>query len=223
MLDALSSIFFAVGFLSFAATVISLIVLLVKKLAKKDTKKAKNISLYIYCVCFLCIVGFIATIMMNSEPTANDETVTETEQTEIIEEATDTTTKKQSTTSKKTTKATTTEEPYIPPTLPKEPEPDFKEIYKAYQKNSLTAEDKYEGNRYEITAKVYEMDTDGLFNLTGGAILTMKTSVGNTIVFFYAEFERDEEDWLRTIEVGDTITFEGTCSNWSYWTDCEHT
>lgn len=97
----------------------------------------------------------------------------------------------------------------------------FDEIYKAYKENELRADDKYQYNRYRITAKINGMSTGGLFNLTGGATLTMEKRVGNTIVFFYAEFEKDQEEALKKVNVGDTITFEGECLNAGSWSDCE--
>lgn len=98
---------------------------------------------------------------------------------------------------------------------------DFSEIYKAYEENELRAKDIYKNNRYRITAKVNKITTDGLFNLTGGATLTMELKVDNTIVFFYAEFEKDQEEELKTINVGDTITFEGKCLSAGTWSDCK--
>ena len=65
------------------------------------------------------------------------------------------------------------------------------------------------------------MTTGGILNLTGGATLTMETRIDNTIVFFYAEFERDQEEALKTVNVGDTITFDGTCISAGNWEDCE--
>lgn len=97
----------------------------------------------------------------------------------------------------------------------------FDEIYRAYKENELRADDTYQYNRYRITAKINGMETDGLFNLTGGATLTMETQVDNTIVFFYAEFEREQEEALKSVNVGDTITFEGKCLSAGSWTDCE--
>lgn len=96
----------------------------------------------------------------------------------------------------------------------------FADIYTEVKRNKLSAEDLYDGNRYEITAKVNGMETGGLFNLTGGATLTMETQVGDTIVFFTAEFEKEQEDSLKQISVGDTITFIGTCYGANF-TDCE--
>lgn len=96
----------------------------------------------------------------------------------------------------------------------------FADIYTEVKRNKLSAEDLYDGNRYEITAKVNGMETGGLFNLTGGATLTMGTQVGDTIVFFTAEFEKEQEDSLKQISVGDTITFIGTCYGANF-TDCE--
>ena len=41
------------------------------------------------------------------------------------------------------------------------------------------------------------------------------------IVVFLAEFERDQEEALKNIKVGDEITFEGTCYSAGSWSDCE--
>mgnify|MGYP000622887392 FL=1 len=97
----------------------------------------------------------------------------------------------------------------------------FDEIYRAYEDNELVADDMYKHNRYQITAKIDGMTNDGLFNLTGGATLTLETKVDNTIVVFYAEFEKDQEDNLKTVKVGDTITFIGECLSAGSWSDCE--
>jgi hypothetical protein len=96
----------------------------------------------------------------------------------------------------------------------------FDEIYKAFKQNELVAKEKYNGNRYKITAKINGMNTGGLFNLTGGATLTMEKKVGNTTVFFYAEFEKDQEEALKKVVVGDTITFYGECWGGRF-SDCE--
>lgn len=97
----------------------------------------------------------------------------------------------------------------------------FDEIYQAYKENELVADDLYQYNRYRVTAKINGMTNNGLFNLTGGATLTLEKRVGNTIVFFYAEFEKEQEENLKTVKVGDTITFEGKCLNAGNWSECE--
>lgn len=97
----------------------------------------------------------------------------------------------------------------------------FEEIYQAYKENELVADDLYKGRRYEVTATVNGMETGGLMNMTGGATLTMEKKIGNTIVVFLAEFERDQEETLKNIKVGDEITFEGTCYSAGSWSDCE--
>lgn len=97
----------------------------------------------------------------------------------------------------------------------------FDEIYHAYKENELVADDLYQHNRYRVTAKINGMTNDGLFNLTGGATLTLETKVDNTIVFFYAEFEKEQEENLKTVKVGDTITFEGKCLDAGNWSECE--
>lgn len=98
---------------------------------------------------------------------------------------------------------------------------EFDEIYRAYKENELRADDTYKNNRYRITAKVNGMSNGGLLNATGGATLTMEKQVDNTIVFFYAEFEKEQEDNLKQLNVGDTITFEGECLSAGSWSDCE--
>lgn len=97
----------------------------------------------------------------------------------------------------------------------------FDEIYQAYKDNELAADDLYQGNRYRIEAEINGMTNDGLANLTGGATLTMQRQVGDTIVFFYAEFEADQEEALKSVSVGDTIVFDGTCESAGMWEDCQ--
>ena len=97
----------------------------------------------------------------------------------------------------------------------------FDEIYYAYKENELAADDLYQYNRYRVTAKINGISSDGLLNLTGGAILTLETKVDNTIVFFCAEFEKEQEENLKTVKVGDTITFEGKCLDAGNWSECE--
>ena len=97
----------------------------------------------------------------------------------------------------------------------------FDEIYYAYKENELVADDLYQYNRYRVTAKINGMTNDGLFNMTGGAMLTLETKVDNTIVFFYAEFEKEQKEKLKSVKVGDTITFEGKCLDAGNWTECE--
>lgn len=96
----------------------------------------------------------------------------------------------------------------------------FADIYREFKRNELNAKDLYNGNRYEITGKINGMETGGLFNMTGGATLTMETKVDNTVVFFTAEFEKEQEDKLKQISVGETITFIGTCYGGNF-TNCD--
>lgn len=96
----------------------------------------------------------------------------------------------------------------------------YAEIYSAYEENELRAEDTYEGRRFVIYAKINGMETGGLLNLTGGATLTMEYQVGNTIVFFLAEFEKEQEGLLKDVNVGDYVYFEGACHGGN-WDDCE--
>lgn len=96
----------------------------------------------------------------------------------------------------------------------------FADIYREFKRNELNAKDLYNGKRYEITAKINGISSSGLLNLTGGATLTMEQQVDSTIVFFTAEFEKEQEEVLKELSVGDTITFIGTCYGGNF-TDCE--
>lgn len=96
----------------------------------------------------------------------------------------------------------------------------FADIYREFKRNELNAKDLYNGKRYEITAKINGISASGLLNLTGGATLTMEQQVDSTIVFFTAEFEKEQEEVLKELSVGDTITFTGTCYGGNF-TDCE--
>ena len=96
----------------------------------------------------------------------------------------------------------------------------FADIYREFKRNELNAKELYNGNRYQITAEINGMSSSGLLNLTGGATLTMKEQVDGTIVFFTAEFEEEQEDALKELSVGDTITFTGTCYGGNF-SDCE--
>lgn len=97
----------------------------------------------------------------------------------------------------------------------------FEDIYREYKANELRAKDTYYNNRYQITATISGMKTTGLLNLTGGATLTMMKDVDGTTIVFYAEFEKDQEEALKNIDVGDSITFEGECTGVGAWTDCK--
>lgn len=96
----------------------------------------------------------------------------------------------------------------------------FADIYRELKANELRAKDEFDGNRYQITGKVNGISTGGLFNLTGGATLTMENEVDGTTVFYTAEFEKEQEENLKQINEGDTITFIGTCSGGHFY-DCE--
>lgn len=96
----------------------------------------------------------------------------------------------------------------------------FADIYREFKRNELNAKDLYNGNRYRIAAEINGISSSGLLNLTGGATLTMKEQVDGTIVFFTAEFEKEQEDALKELSVGDTITFTGTCYGGNF-SDCE--
>lgn len=97
----------------------------------------------------------------------------------------------------------------------------YSEIYNAYKQNELRADEQYKNNRYRITAKVDEISNDGLLNFSGEIKVTMECNVDNTIVILYATFEKEQEEALKNINIGDTITFEGKCLSEYTWSECK--
>lgn len=98
---------------------------------------------------------------------------------------------------------------------------DFPTFYAAYKENELVADDTYQYNRYRLSGIINQMTDDGLFNMGGKIKVTLQNTVDNTIVFFFAEFEKDQAEALKTVKVGDTITFEGKCLGAGNWSECE--
>lgn len=206
-------VFVILGAIMFILTPILLMIALAKTIRRKQSKK--------WWV--LCLVGLVLFVVfeliaaeVNPNPPQNDHAVSQE-----VEPETEPIVK-----SEETTISTEAEEPSIEEgasSVDKEIDLSvtFEEVYRAYKENELRADDTYKGNVYRITAKVNGMKTGGLLNFTGGATLTMEKQIDSTIVFFYAEFEKEQEENLKTINVGDTITFEGKCLSAGTWTDCE--
>lgn len=179
---------------------ITFIIFIIQAIRKKPNKKIWGFaSLGCLAVLIICFIASPPADSTSQEPVSEKTTVTET-------------TKKQTTAKETTTK----KEKYEKADL----SVNYKDIYLAYKKNELSANEKYEYNRYRVKAKVNKIDTDGMFNMTGGATLTMQCKVNNTIVLLSAEFEKDQEKNLKNIAVGDTIVFEGKCLSSQVWSEC---
>jgi hypothetical protein len=219
-MSALVAIF---GVLSIPVGFIAFIVMIVLAATKNRQWKRWLItwlsSIAVFIICFsidLPSDNESDYVSVESIETSIVESHTFKESQPLTEESTVTTTKPDTETTSITTEQTITEqtEDLIDTSVT------FADIYRDREANKLVADEKYNGNRYRITAKINGMSTGGLLNLTGGATLTMEVKVDNTIVFFLAEFEREQEDALKKIVVGDTITFDGVCYGGSF-TDCE--
>lgn len=176
---------------------ITFIIFIIQAIRKKPNKKIWGFaSLGCLAVLIICFIASPPADSTSQQPVSEKTTVTET-------------TKKETTTKKK-------KEKYEKADL----SVDYKDIYLLYKKNEIRANEKYEYNRYRVKAKVNKIDTDGMFNMTGGATLTMQCKVNNTIVLLSAEFEKDQEKNLKNIDVGDTIIFEGKCLSSQVWSEC---
>ncbi len=208
------NVFVILGAIMFILTPILMVIALIKTIRRKKSKKW-------WVLCLVGLVLFVVFELIAAEVNPNPPAQNDRSVLQEVEPKTEPIVK-----SEETTVSTETEESSIEvETSSVEKEIDlsvsFDEVYRAYKENELRADDTYKGNVYRITAKVNGMKTGGLLNLTGGAILTMEKQIDSTIVFFYAEFEKEQEENLKKINVGDTITFEGKCLSAGTWTECE--
>lgn len=96
----------------------------------------------------------------------------------------------------------------------------FDTIYKEFKENKLRAEDKYKDNYYRVTAKVNSIGEAGLLNLKDETKLSMEIRVDGQRVAISATFNKFQKDNLKSISVGDTITFDGECYTANVWSDC---
>ena len=97
---------------------------------------------------------------------------------------------------------------------------DFNAVYKEYKSNEVRAEETYGDKRYRVTGTVNALTDGGLANLFGGTTVTLVRQVGNTTVYFFASFPKDQKDAIMKINTGDEITFVGEYSKMSFYS-CE--
>lgn len=97
---------------------------------------------------------------------------------------------------------------------------DFNAVYKEYKSNEVRAEETYGDKRYRVTGTVNALTDGGLANLFGGTTVTLVRQVGNTTVYFFASFSKDQKDAIMKINTGDEITFVGEYSKMSFYS-CE--
>ena len=97
---------------------------------------------------------------------------------------------------------------------------DFNAVYKEYKSNEVRAEETYGDKRYRVTGTVNGLTDSGLANLFGGTTVTLVRQVGNTTVYFFASFSKDQKDAIMKINTGDEITFVGEYSKMSFYS-CE--
>lgn len=113
------------------------------------------------------------------------------------------------------------------------------ELYDAYEKNPLVADDNYKGNRYKFTGTIDSIDDtvySGWYTSTDivANIITEDFLFGDEIICQVTVTEDDknyhlwcifdeetQRDKLTQIAIGDTITIEGTCADWGNWKECE--
>lgn len=99
---------------------------------------------------------------------------------------------------------------------------DMSKMYKAYDKNELTADDKYKGNYYTFTGSFQTVKDDGLVNEVFdeiGVVVSVKTNTKKLIIV--CKFDDTERDNLKKFSKGDIIEINGKCLSWGSWTDCK--
>jgi len=98
----------------------------------------------------------------------------------------------------------------------------FIEIKKAYGVNSLSADDKYKGNTYTLYGELSTIKDDGIVNKLLDSIgVTMVFRDGTSINYAFCYFKADQRDKLATYQKGEYILFQGECSSWGNWSNCE--
>lgn len=97
---------------------------------------------------------------------------------------------------------------------------DFDTVYKEYKANEVRAEETYGKKRYRVVGNVNALTDDGLMNLMGGVTMTLTRKVGNTTVFFFASFPKDQKEKIMQINAGDDITIVGEMRNLNFFS-CE--
>lgn len=97
---------------------------------------------------------------------------------------------------------------------------DFDTVYKEYKANEVRAEETYGKKRYRVFGNVNALTDDGLMNLMGGVTVTLTRKVGNTTVFFFASFPKDQKEKIMQINAGDDITIVGEMRNLNFFS-CE--
>lgn len=90
-----------------------------------------------------------------------------------------------------------------PPATPME----LNTIYADFQKNELNAKDTHIGQRYKITAEVYEITEN---NVKVSTDIVYPGSTGSFAVTL--EYE-GQLDFVKTLENGNIVTFEGTLTD----------
>ena len=191
---------------SIIATPILLLVSLIKWIRKKPVKKILLSALFSFCTIFVCSFIGALSMMPDSSNNANfeDDVISQQEDDRQNEEE------------------NICEHLWVE-TSREEPTEEEQGI--SYQKCEVCGETRrwfIPKIEHVVTFdEIYEMATGGLLNWSGGATLTMETTVDNTIVFFYASFEKEQEEALKSIDVGDEITFEGECLSAGTWIECE--
>jgi len=105
--------------------------------------------------------------------------------------------------------------------------PNFNKLMKVLQEGDtliITKLDRFARNTVEgINVVQYLLDRGVRVNILNMGTVD-NTPTGKlilTVMLGLAEFERDQEEALKNIKVGDEITFEGTCYSAGSWSDCE--
>lgn len=97
----------------------------------------------------------------------------------------------------------------------------YEKIYDEFHSNEFRASELYKDKRYKVSAEIVRIEKKGYFADDGGAVVTLKKSIGETVSYFFAEFEAEDTQALIKMNVGDNLTFEGKCIDYSDWKECK--
>ena len=122
--------------------------------------------------------------------------------------------------------------------LPPAQEISIVELHNAYESNPLVADDNHKGNRYKFTGTLDSIDdtvysgwyssTEIVANIVTDEILlgdeivcSVTIKVDNKNYHLWCIFDEEtQRESLTKVTIGETITFEGTCTDWGNYKDC---
>lgn len=98
---------------------------------------------------------------------------------------------------------------------------DFAAYEKDYAAGVAAANKKYQGQTVTITGEVTSKPTVALMAVSDEASVLIKKTVNGTNLSIVAKFNQEDMAMLKTVKVGDVLTFTGECNNEYSFANCK--